>query len=258
MEIVALPLVLPGNLDLEAINRQLHMGAVTLDWSQVQAATGAQLRVLLAGLDLVEHSDILGLASVPDALAEAMSLVFSRGQVLPEYHELSVPGDGQEAVNHEAKQIAEWAREQAVPAQAQTGTAGVPAVLKPLSPAQLRDELERLVLLELLGPAGGPEEELDETSVRDRYLVGTLAPRDQQIIPEELEELAIAEASSGEDGLSDETTLQSATLYPSSIGLSFCVTGSAASFRGTAGFGDLCGAPAQKVSTRQGVPLIVL
>src|SRR5260221_4529630 len=188
MEIVALPLVLPGNLDLEAINRQLHMGAVTLDWSQVQAATGAQLRALLAGLDLVEHSDILGLASVPDALVEAMSQVFSGGRALPEYHALNITEDeGQETVNHEAKQIAGWAHEQAVPAQAQTGTAGVPAVLKPLSPAQLRDELERLVLLELLGPAGGPGEELDETSVRDRYLVGTLAPRDQQIIPEELE-----------------------------------------------------------------------
>src|SRR5260221_13821634 len=90
MEIVALPLVLPGNLDLEAINRQLHMGAVTRDWSQVQAATDAQLRVLLAGLDLVEHSDILGLASVPDALAEAMSQGFSGGQALPEYHEVNI------------------------------------------------------------------------------------------------------------------------------------------------------------------------
>src|SRR5260370_21466055 len=185
--------MLPGQAELEAINRQLHMGAVTLDWSNVQAATGVQLRVLLAGLDLVEHSDILGLASVPDALAEAMSQVFSGGQALPEYHELSVPDEGQETVNHEAKQIAGWAHEQAVPAQAQLGTDGVPAVLKPLSPAQLRDELERLVLLELLGPAVGRGEELGETRLRDRYLVGTRAPLGQQIIPEELEELAIPE-----------------------------------------------------------------
>src|SRR5260370_15913379 len=160
--------MLPGQAELEAINRQLHMGAVTLEWRQVQAATGAQLRVLLAGLDLVEHSDILGLASVPDALAEAMSQVFSGGQPLAEYHELSVPGDDEETVNHEAEEIAERAHEQAVPAQAQTGSAGAPAVLKPLSPAQLRDELERLVLLELPGPAGRPGEELGATSVRDR------------------------------------------------------------------------------------------
>jgi hypothetical protein len=137
VDVVILPSMLPGQAELEAINRQLRMGTVTLDWSQVQAATDAQLRVLLAGLDLVEHSDILGLASVPDALAEAMSQVFSGGQALPEYHELSINEDeGQETVNHEAKQIAEWAHEQAVPAQGQTGTAGVPAVLKPLSQAQ--------------------------------------------------------------------------------------------------------------------------
>jgi len=257
VDVVILPPMLPGHAELEAINRQLRMGAVTLDWSQVQAATDAQLRVLLAGLDLVEHSDILGLASVPDALAEAMSQVFSRGQALPEYHALSVPGEGQETVNHEAKEIAEWAHEQAVPAQAQTGTAGVPAVLKPLSPAQLRDELERLVLLELLGPAGGPGEELDETSVRDRYLVGTLAPRDQQIIPEELEELAIPEESGGEDGLNDNTTLQSATLYPSSIGLSFCVTGSATSLRVTASWGYYRRVPSEVLKTPKGASKLV-
>src|SRR5260370_4652628 len=115
--------MLPGQAELEAINREVHMGAVRLDWSQVQAATGAQLHALLAGLDLVEHSDILGLASVPDALAEAMSQVFSGGQALPEYHELSVPGDDQETVNHEAEEIAERAHEQAVPSHAQTGSA---------------------------------------------------------------------------------------------------------------------------------------
>src|SRR5258707_15594265 len=157
-----------------------------------------------------------------------MGQVFSGGGALQEYQALSVPGEGKETVNHEAKKIAEGAHEQEVPAQAQTGTAGVPAVLKPLSPAQLRDELERLVLLELLGPAGGPGEELDETSVRDRYLVGTLAPRDQQIIPEELEELAIPEETSGGGGLNENTTPESTTLYPSSIGFRFLVNGSAA------------------------------
>ena len=44
----------------------------------------------------------------------------------------------------------------------------------PPSPSAIRDELERLVLLDLLGPAGGPEEEVEDSSVRDRYLVGAL------------------------------------------------------------------------------------
>src|SRR5260370_29409815 len=111
--------------------------------------------------------------------------------------------------------------------------------------------------MELLGTAGGPGEELDETSVRDRYLVGTLAPRDQQIIPEELEELAIPEESSGEDGLSDETTLQSATLYPSSIGLSFCVTGSATRLRVMASWGDYPRGPTGGLKTPQEAPTLV-
>ncbi len=41
---------------------------------------------------------------------------------------------------------------------------------------QLRLELEAMVLGDLLGPAGGNDEELTERSVRDRYLVGVLAP----------------------------------------------------------------------------------
>jgi len=44
------------------------------------------------------------------------------------------------------------------------------------SPHQLRAELEAMVLGDLLGPAGGEGEELTERTVRDRYLVGVLAP----------------------------------------------------------------------------------
>jgi hypothetical protein len=45
-----------------------------------------------------------------------------------------------------------------------------------ISPHQLRAELEAMVLGDLLGPAGGDCEELTERTVRDRYLVGVLAP----------------------------------------------------------------------------------
>ena len=38
----------------------------------------------------------------------------------------------------------------------------------------LREELQEMVVKDLLGPAGGPEEEVDEARVSDRYLVGTL------------------------------------------------------------------------------------
>src|SRR3954447_7096443 len=50
-----------------------------------------------------------------------------------------------------------------------------PVLQKPLSPLQLRDELETMVLKELLGP-GRSEEEIIE-SPGTRYFVGVLAPR---------------------------------------------------------------------------------
>ena len=50
-------------------------------------------------------------------------------------------------------------------------------VLRAPSPTEIRAELEHAVVRDLLGPAGGSEEEVDETSVRERYLVGMLAPR---------------------------------------------------------------------------------
>src|SRR5947209_3266441 len=44
------------------------------------------------------------------------------------------------------------------------------------SSMMIRDEIEGMVLKELLGPAGGPEEEIEE-SPGTRYFVGVLAPR---------------------------------------------------------------------------------
>ena len=41
---------------------------------------------------------------------------------------------------------------------------------------ELRDEVEALMRDDLIGPAGGPEEELLEPPV-DTYLLGMLAPR---------------------------------------------------------------------------------
>jgi hypothetical protein len=45
------------------------------------------------------------------------------------------------------------------------------------SPSQLRAFLEQKVIADLLGPAGGHDEEVVERAVRDRYVVGVLAPR---------------------------------------------------------------------------------
>lgn len=45
------------------------------------------------------------------------------------------------------------------------------------TPLDLRTELHRMVVADLLGPAGGAAEIVDEQNVRSRYVVGLLAPK---------------------------------------------------------------------------------
>ncbi|MEN6290806.1 MAG: hypothetical protein ABFD07_02160, partial [Methanobacterium sp.] len=63
----------------------------------------------------------------------------------------------------------------------------MPGSLRTPSANQIRQELQDLILRDLLGPAGGEEETIDEPYVRDRYILGLLAPRGQSVIPEEEE-----------------------------------------------------------------------
>jgi len=248
VNVVYLPPVLPGELDLADLNRRLCMGGVVLDWSQVAEASRDQLAVLLAGLDLVEHSELLGIDTVPESLAEAVLQAFSKQDDKlchsPEHiHSLTAkPTPTVWEPEQQTDQLVEASGSQTESDTARDGAAQsrpepVRTVLQPPSPSVLRDELQRLVLQDLLGPAGGPEEELEETKVRDRYLVGALAPRDQKVDPEEMDELAIPEESSIEDGPTDETNLQSATLSPSAIGMSFCVEGTTTSLLVKASWG---------------------
>ena len=59
--------------------------------------------------------------------------------------------------------------------------------LLPPSHTQIRAELERLILGDLLGSAGGEEEVVDEPYVRDRYILGLLAPKGQSALPNDEE-----------------------------------------------------------------------
>ena len=80
-----------------------------------------------------------------------------------------------------------------------------------------------MVLKDLLGPVGGPEEEIAEPSVRDRYLVGMLAPKRQELSPEEFDELPQGGSGSAEDGTAESTSPAAKTMFPSSFGMTFCV-----------------------------------
>jgi hypothetical protein len=112
-------------------------------------------------------------------------------------------------------------------------------VLQPASSAtRIRQELIEAVLLDLLGPAHGPEEELDERNVRDRYLVGMLAPKRQELSPEEFDELAQGGVGSGEDGTADYSAPPARTMFPSSFGMTFCVDLTAEALQITACWGQ--------------------
>src|SRR2546425_178318 len=238
VNIIHLPSTLPGELDLAAINLRLHLGEATLDWSQVQEAPEDQLAFLLADLDLVEHSDVLGIDTMPDHLSHIVLHILSEQQNTPHlvHHEPTPPARDdtspfvwtpEEHIDQPTATLQDETTQQ--PPAKHVLKDSPRTILQPPSPSAMCDELERLVLQDLLGPAGGPNEELGEGSVRDRYLVGMLAPRDQHIVPEELDELAVPEESSSEDGANDDAALQNISLCPSSIGMSFCIDASATS-----------------------------
>jgi hypothetical protein len=101
----------------------------------------------------------------------------------------------------------------------------------------LRAELQQLVLNDLLGPAGGPEEEVAEANVRGRYVLGLLAPQGQTFIPDEEDDLATSGADTDQDGKSDTITPQQPSMLPSSMGLTFTIEQSTEALEITARWG---------------------
>lgn len=61
MNIIKLPPILPGGLDLTEINQQLQAEKAQLDWSEVVSAQQKYLEVLLARLDLSDNAGVLGI-----------------------------------------------------------------------------------------------------------------------------------------------------------------------------------------------------
>jgi hypothetical protein len=109
-----------------------------------------------------------------------------------------------------------------------------------------------MVLGDLLGPAGGESEELTERTVRDRYLVGVLAPsrsanaavklavdeEDDEEIPLIPDELSEGGSDTTDDGKTDADTPVTVAHLPSSFGMSFCVDGEAKSIKVNATWGQ--------------------
>ncbi|MGG1940444.1 DISARM system helicase DrmA [Paenibacillus polymyxa] len=120
--------------------------------------------------------------------------------------------------------------------------------------AHIRDLLQLAVMDDLLGPAGGPEEEIVGMSVRDRYLVGRLAPQETRI--EEADDLSNASGridNEDSDGEIDASTNQS--LVPSSIGITFCVDEAVKMIELVASWGRYERATSEKINEKTGKPL---
>lgn len=97
--------------------------------------------------------------------------------------------------------------------------------LSPPTPAEVRDELTDMVIKDLLGPAGGPDEELSQYEDRasSRYLVGMLAPKMTRVEAGEIDELATAQKDDPESGATEGAALPTDSFFPTSMGMSFVV-----------------------------------
>src|SRR5437016_3606995 len=123
---------------------------------------------------------------------------------------------------------------------------------------EIRERLQQTVVTDMLGPAGGVGEELEERP-RDRYLVGMLAPRsrrtnDESYPADEAGELAVASTTNTEDGKPDAGVAQKDNLSPSSFGLSFCVSGTATEIAVTANWGSYERVLSETLLTPKGNP----
>lgn len=116
------------------------------------------------------------------------------------------------------------------------------------SALELRDMLEEMAVRELRGPVQGEDEEVSGR-IRDRYLVGILAPRQRaddepsndseplapsaedddtlegDLPPEDelVVEGTMRSASGGDEGPTERSPSMAKAVFPSSLGLSFCV-----------------------------------
>jgi hypothetical protein len=115
--------------------------------------------------------------------------------------------------------------------------------------AYIRQLMQDAIVDDLLGPAGGPQEEILDMSVRDRYLVGKLAPKNT--LNEEDEELPGSGGNDdGEDSRDNSPAKQS--LVPSSIGFTFCVDSGVEHVELTASWGKYIRTKGETINIKTG------
>lgn len=123
------------------------------------------------------------------------------------------------------------------------------------SPLEIRAELHDLIQADLLGPKGGPVEEIDESRVSDRYLVGLLAPREQRVGQERDEGFETSnESEDSDDGSSDPASNRVGSILPSSFGMTFTVDLGIHELEVEATWGKYDKAASETLKTKEGDP----
>ncbi len=292
--IIQLPVILPGELDLVDINKKLRQHQIILDWSSVISAPESQLAILLDGIDLEKDSDWLGInGEVSEHIVNDIANYTNNQEnkpkksrtkkqkatkLTPQLWEKSklletqfVPSEGKQTEGQDSLLDVQFVPANNVviaEAKPALGEENIKPILEATIPSayKIREELEIAIINDLLGPAGGEDEELDEDSVSDRYLVGLLAPQHRRSTEEKLEkstpadeiandddhnlrevdcylpgnndELAISGKGTVEDGSTEVNVPPVETMFPSSLGMTFCVNGTAKALQITAGWGQ--------------------
>ena len=117
----------------------------------------------------------------------------------------------------------------------------------------IRELMQLSVEDDLLGPAGGPDEEIIGMSVRDRYLIGKLAPQDAVIIEDEDLGGDSGRVDNEESAREiDASTNQS--LVPSSFGFTFCVSEDAKKILLHASWGRYVRTESERINETTGNP----
>ncbi len=304
MKIIPLPPILPGDLDLAAINQHLRDRTAQLDWSAVVSAPEQHLAVLLDGLKLDEDADVIDNVenstlsetiaqrvvkvlqktkpnvkrsrSQPQPTSPVTPAVWKQGSRLDPHVVPSPNPDTSGQVNLLPTPV--------VPASETAKTDPSPpepspsSVLNVATDSDIRVKLEQAIINDLLGPAGGPEEEIDELRVSDRYLVGLLAPQQRRIKPEafneasvqtdelavsltgtvdeqpeQLDELAVSGKETTEDGTTEPSIPPVENMFPSSMGMTCCVSREAKAIQVKAGWGQYQRVDSQTLVKKDGI-----
>lgn len=242
MESIPLPPILPGSLDLEAINQQLQNGQARLDWRTVISAPERALALLLKNISPSDRC--LGLEDNGPA-EHIISAIARHYQEQPSPEPTPIPT---------AKTPVKTSKKIPSPTPS-------PTVFKKASPAQLRAQLEAAIVKDLLGPAGGETEEIDEARVSERYLVGLLAPKIRNNAgegePEQQDEIAIADKENPEEGSTESNVPVADSMFPSSMGMTFCVSPQTQALEITASWGRYDRLESEIIQTDKGNPKIV-